>query len=120
MGVVYMDLFPRPNKYTHAAHFTLRCGRKESEDEWQLPAVALVCNLPPPANGAPSLLSHGEVETVFHEFGHALHTLLSRTVSYFASPSILSKTSVGSRVKQGLDAAKLVWKLDTHTHFCGR
>jgi len=73
-----LDLHPREGKYTHAAHFTLRCGFQN-----QVPIVALVCNFThgnAEVDGMPvSLLSHGEVETLFHEFGHALHSLLSRT-----------------------------------------
>ncbi|GBG84590.1 hypothetical protein CBR_g38873 [Chara braunii] len=79
LGYIYLDLYPRPNKYPHAAHFTLRCGRRISESEYQLPVVALVCNFPRPLAASPSLLGHGELETLFHEFGHALHSLLSRT-----------------------------------------
>ena len=65
-------------RYSHAAHFTLKCGRSLSHDSYQLPVVALVCNFAQGEGGA-CLLSHGEVETLFHEFGHALHSLLSRT-----------------------------------------
>ena len=75
LGVMYLDLFPRPNKYGHAAHFTVRCGCRSAHnnDEHQLPIIALVCNF------NDERLSHSEVETLFHEFGHALHSLLSRT-----------------------------------------
>jgi len=78
LGTIYLDLHPREGKYTHAAHFTLRCGFKN-----QLPLVALVCNFSHHNSEAGgeriTLLSHSEVETLFHEFGHALHSLLSRT-----------------------------------------
>ncbi len=78
LGTMYLDLHPRPGKYTHAAHFTVRCGCRVSgpESEYQLPVVALVCNM---NSGSATLSSHGEVETLFHEMGHALHSLLSRT-----------------------------------------
>lgn len=83
LGVLYMDLHPREGKYQHAAHFTVRCGcQLRNSNDYQQPIVALVCNLSPAyANvGSTCLLSHSEVETLFHEFGHALHSLLSRTV----------------------------------------
>ncbi|ETO70753.1 hypothetical protein, variant [Phytophthora nicotianae P1976] len=79
LGYIYFDLYPRPNKYNHAAHFTIRCGKRMSETTYQKPIVALVCNFNKPAPDSPSLLSHAEVETLFHEFGHAMHSLLSRT-----------------------------------------
>ncbi|RLN44239.1 hypothetical protein BBJ29_007802, partial [Phytophthora kernoviae] len=79
LGYIYFDLYPRANKYNHAAHFTIRCGKRLSETSYQKPIVALVCNFNKPAPDSPSLLTHAEVETLFHEFGHAMHSLLSRT-----------------------------------------
>ncbi|KAG2764254.1 Mitochondrial intermediate peptidase [Phytophthora cactorum] len=79
LGYIYFDLYPRPDKYNHAAHFTIRCGKRLSETTYQKPIVALVCNFNKPAPDSPSLLTHAEVETLFHEFGHAMHSLLSRT-----------------------------------------
>ena len=85
LGTMYLDLHPRPGKYSHAAHFTVRCGcdgdNNNNDAEYQLPIVALVCNVSPPMSntGTSAVLSHSEVETLFHEFGHALHSLLSRT-----------------------------------------
>jgi intermediate peptidase len=78
LGLMYLDLHPRPGKYTHAAHFTVRCGCRMDgpQSDFQLPIVALVCNMNP---GQASFSSHQEVETFLHEFGHALHSLLSRT-----------------------------------------
>ena len=82
IGTLYLDLYPRNDKYVHAAHFTVRCGCAVNTDpkpEFQLPVVALVCNLSAPSGNNISLLSHSETETLFHEFGHALHSLLSKT-----------------------------------------
>lgn len=77
LGTLLLDLFPRDGKYGHAAHFTIRCGCalnwEDSDTDYQLPVVALVCNL-----SAGTRLTHSEVETLFHEFGHSLHSLLSR------------------------------------------
>ncbi|CAK4508829.1 unnamed protein product [Aphanomyces euteiches] len=78
IGVLYLDLYPRAYKYNHFAHFTIRCG-KRLETHYQTPVVALVCNFQQPSASAPHLLTHGEVETLFHEFGHALHSVLSQT-----------------------------------------
>lgn len=79
LGFIYFDLYPRPNKFNHAAHFTIRCGKRLTETTYQKPIVALVCNFTKPAPDSPSLLTHAELETLFHEFGHAMHSLLSRT-----------------------------------------
>lgn len=76
LGYFYLDLFPRPGKYGHAAAFTLISGKLRPDQIYQRPVDAMVCNFP---KQDPCLLSHGEVETLFHEFGHVLHTLLTRS-----------------------------------------
>ncbi|KAA0242298.1 MAG: hypothetical protein EDM72_10650 [Chlorobiota bacterium] len=74
----YIDLYPRPNKYSHAACFPM-IGSKETDNGLQLPTATLVCNFPAPTADMPSLLPHGDVETFFHEFGHVLHSVLTKT-----------------------------------------
>ena len=59
-----------------ASHFTLRCGRRLPNGDYQAPTVALVASF---STGAGGLLSPEQAQTLFHEFGHALHSLLSRT-----------------------------------------
>ncbi len=73
VGRFYLDLHPRVGKYKHAAQFTLCSGQLAVK----LPEAALICNFPGPTldDGAPALLEHGEVVTLFHEFGHLLHHL---------------------------------------------
>lgn len=78
LGLFYLDMFPREGKYNHFAQFTLIDGKRLPGGRYQRPTVALICNFPPPAPDKPSLLSHGDVETLFHEFGHALHSILTR------------------------------------------
>ena len=75
----YMDLFPRPNKYGHAAAFTLLGGRALVDGSYQKPVSAIVANFTKPTESQPSLLRHTEVVTLFHEFGHILHQTLTRT-----------------------------------------
>ena len=76
-GQFYMDLYARPKKRGGAwmgscvdRMFTGRCD--------QIPAAYLVCNFSPPIGDQPALFTHEEVQTLFHEFGHALHHLLTR------------------------------------------
>lgn len=72
----YLDLFPRPAKFGHAAMFGVRARHDRSS---ALPQAALVCNFAPPTPSTPSLLTHDEVVTLFHEFGHLLHHLLTQS-----------------------------------------
>jgi thimet oligopeptidase len=74
----YMDLYPRPNKFKHAAAFPLRSGRRLPDGSYQQPASAIVANFTKPSAAAPSLLRHSEVVTFFHEFGHILHQTLTK------------------------------------------
>jgi len=74
----YMDLFPRPNKYGHAAAFTLHRGRRLADGTYQQPVSAIVANFTKPSSTQPSLLRHSEVGTFFHEFGHIMHQTLTR------------------------------------------
>ncbi|MEX2246683.1 MAG: M3 family metallopeptidase [Dehalococcoidia bacterium] len=74
----YMDLHPRPNKFGHAAAFTLRRGRELPDGTYQQPASAIVANFTKPTAENPSLLRHSEAVTFFHEFGHILHQTLTR------------------------------------------
>jgi thimet oligopeptidase len=63
LGRIHLDLHPRANKYHHAAQFTLTDGVTGQ----QLPEGVLVCNFPR------GLMEHGDVVTLFHEFGHLIH-----------------------------------------------
>lgn len=79
LGYIYLDLNSRLGKYPGCAHFAIRGGRRVSKTEYQLPVIALVCNFSKLHNSAVVRLNHSDVDTLFHEFGHALHSLLSRT-----------------------------------------
>jgi len=89
LGLFYFDLFPREGKYNHFAQFGITEGKLLPDGKYQRPVCALVCNFPPPQPDQPSLMSHDEVETIFHEFGHAMHTILTRAkYSRFSGTSV--------------------------------
>ncbi|OFX88267.1 MAG: hypothetical protein A2W99_09945 [Bacteroidetes bacterium GWF2_33_16] len=74
----YLDLYPRKNKYGHAAMFGMIPGKQMGRD-YQLPIASLVCNFPRANEDMPALMLHDDVVTFFHEFGHLMHDLLTRT-----------------------------------------
>ncbi len=78
LGVLYMDFFPRESKEGGAwcdayRSFKIKNGKPVT------PVVTVVCNFTKPTNDLPALLSMDETETIFHEFGHALEGLMSKT-----------------------------------------
>jgi metallopeptidase MepB len=79
VGYLYLDLHPREGKYGHAANFNLQPGFIKEDGTRRYPATALVCNFSKPTPKKPSLLKHDEVVTLFHELGHGIHDLVSRT-----------------------------------------
>ena len=88
IGVLYMDFHPRASK-RGGAWMTSYRSQKTVDGKRIAPVVSIVCNFTKPSANAPALLTFDEVTTFFHEFGHALHGLLSN-VTYRS----LSGTSV--------------------------
>jgi thimet oligopeptidase len=90
VGKFYLDLYPRADKFKHAAMFPIRSAKRLLAEgaaeggkpgEYLLPMAVLECNFPKPTGvaDAPALMEHGDVVTFFHEFGHVLHHLLTRS-----------------------------------------
>jgi len=73
IGRFYLDMHPRKDKYNHAAEFPIRTGVAGR----QIPEASLICNLPGGDPDDPGLMTHDDVETFFHEFGHLVHSLVS-------------------------------------------
>ncbi len=78
LGMFYLDMFPREGKFNHFAEFPIISGKLLPDGKYQRPVTALLCNFPPPSADKPSLMTHSDVETLFHEFGHALHEITTR------------------------------------------
>jgi intermediate peptidase len=83
VGILYLDLWQRPAKFPGNAHFTVQCGcltdagvSQYTHPEHQLPVFALVLNL---RRQLPKLLRVSDLELLYHEWGHAMHSLLSKT-----------------------------------------
>jgi oligopeptidase A len=76
-GQFYIDLYARPKK-RGGAWMDDCVGRKKAGDAIQIPVAYLTCNFTPPTGDVPALLTHDDVITLFHEFGHGLHHLLTQ------------------------------------------
>lgn len=76
-GAFYLDPYARPHK-RGGAWMDECVGRFVNQRVHQSPVAYLTCNFTPPVGGRPALLTHDEVETLFHEFGHGLHHMLTR------------------------------------------
>ncbi len=77
IGTFDLDLYPRENKYKHFAMFTNELGVRDV----RLPRGAIIGNFPKPVNGK-AYLTHEDVETLFHEFGHLMHMIFAGNNKY--------------------------------------
>lgn len=79
-GYLYLDIYPRESKYNQDANFNIHPGfMDETGEKRTCPSTVLVCNVSKATSGKPALLKHHEVLTMFHELGHGIHDLSSRT-----------------------------------------
>jgi oligopeptidase A len=77
-GSFYFDLYARDKKRGGAWMDDCRSRRRLPDGELQLPVAYMVCNFSSPVDGKPALFTHDEVVTLFHEFGHGLHHMLTK------------------------------------------
>ncbi|HEY5934248.1 MAG TPA: M3 family metallopeptidase [Kofleriaceae bacterium] len=87
LGRIFLDLHPRDDKYKHAAQFTLLSGITGK----QLPEGVLVCNFNQPKGDSKGLMEHGEVVTMFHEFGHLMHHVLGGNQKWFNQSGVATE-----------------------------
>ncbi|MCW8854762.1 MAG: oligopeptidase A [Gammaproteobacteria bacterium] len=83
-GAFYLDLYARANK-RGGAWMDECVSRMVCDNKIQTPVAYLTCNLTPPVDNDPALLTHDEVTTLFHEFGHGLHHMLTKVNALFVS-----------------------------------
>lgn len=86
VGILMIDYYPRASKRGGAWTSGMRPQRIDQKGKFVTPLVTIVTNFTPPSGDTPALLTTEEASTLFHEFGHALHSLLSNTV-YVSSVS---------------------------------
>lgn len=116
IGHFYLDLYPREDKYSHAAAFPLSLGMRRADGAYTEPVAAMVANFPKPSPGKPALLPHGDVETFFHEFGHLMHGVLTR-----ASHASQSGTQVATDFVEGPSQMleEFVWRREVVAELSG-
>jgi len=88
-GYILLDLHPRENKYSHACHAgiipTIKYKNQKGEEIVRPSLAVVIANFPKSTKDQPSLLKHDDVNTFYHELGHAMHFLLGRTeLAYFS------------------------------------
>lgn len=79
LGYLFLDLYPRPNKYSHAACFPIVPGQLAEGHKPSTTIAGVVANFPRATGDKPALMLLKDVKTFFHEFGHALHHVLGAT-----------------------------------------
>src|SRR5581483_9000129 len=99
IGRFYLDMHPRPGKYSHAEMAPVLDGIKGK----QLPEAALVCNFPVPTAGDPGLMDYGDVVTFFHEFGHLMHWILGGQQAWAGISGITMEADFGEAPSQMLE-----------------
>ena len=84
IGFFFLDLFPREGKYPTPVMWWIQPGSLDPEGQRSKAVAAISCTFPRPTQDRPSLLYHSQVKDFFHEFGHVMHAIASRTnLSYF-------------------------------------
>jgi thimet oligopeptidase len=112
LGRIFLDMHPRADKYKHAAQFPIKDGVVGK----QLPEGALVCNFPDPkTSSGPALMDHGDVVTMFHEFGHLMHHVLGGNQRWIAQSGVATEQDFVEAPSQMFE--EWGWNYDTLSRF---
>ena len=98
-GRFYLDMHPRPGKYSHAQMAPVLDGIRGK----QLPEAILVCNFAEPTETDPGLMEYGDVVTFFHEFGHLMHHILGGQQQWAGISGISMEADFGEAPSQMLE-----------------
>jgi len=99
IGRFYLDMHPRPGKYSHAEMAPVLDGVRGK----QMPEAILVCNFPEPTATDPGLMEYGDVVTFFHEFGHLMHWILGGQQQWAGISGISMEADFGEAPSQMLE-----------------
>ncbi|HUC29407.1 MAG TPA: M3 family metallopeptidase [Candidatus Acidoferrum sp.] len=99
IGRFYLDMHPRPGKYSHAEMAPVLDGVRGK----QLPEAILVCNFPAPTASDPGLMTYDDVTTFFHEFGHLMHHILGGQQQWAGISGISMESDFGEAPSQMLE-----------------
>jgi len=99
IGRFYLDMHPRPGKFTHAEMSAILDGVRGK----QLPEAILICNFPKPTADDPGLMEYGDVVTFFHEFGHLMHWILGGQQQWAGISGITMEADFGEAPSQMLE-----------------
>jgi thimet oligopeptidase len=99
IGRFYLDMFPRPGKYSHQQMAPVLDGVRGK----QLPEAILVCNFLPPSDKDPGLMDYGDVIVFFHEFGHLMHHILGGQTQWAGISGITAEADFTEAPSQMLE-----------------
>jgi thimet oligopeptidase len=111
LGRIFLDMHPRPGKFSHAAEFPIVDGIRGK----QLPEAALVCNFADPKKSSPALMEHADVVTMFHEFGHLMHHVLGGQVHWVRQSGVATESDFVEAPSQMFE--EWAWNYDVLARF---
>jgi thimet oligopeptidase len=116
-GYILLDLFPRPNKYSHACHGTIMSGVHLPDGGATTSLSLVIANFPKSTPSRPSLMALSDVKTFFHELGHGIHAVMGRTQFAGTSGTSVKVDFVelpSQMLEEWLDDANILTMVSSH------